>query len=309
MRRANCAQCGNSFALGELFSVAGQTLCQACAEQRLAQNPALRLQANAVTRQADPTVCARCGADQGEIELPRTIGLPMCQECEDRVRRYPFPLWVKFAAAAVIALAVVSLWHNERFLTGGWELARGQNAAKAGDFARAWRLMDDVAARVPEQAWLASVAAAYHGMWLMTEDRPAEALPFFRTAKAGAPADSGLETMILNAEGNAAFDAQDYDTFLDRQQAMHNRMPDQPIFVLGVASAHACKYAVTGDDAHRQKALDSIERARHMRGGDDPPQREYIMRIRHRLATREIIKQKEFAERYPNGWREEGQNP
>ena len=76
----------------------------------------------------------------------------------------------------------------------------------------------------------------------------------------------------------------------------------------GAASAHAAKYAATGDPDHKQKALEFLDQAA-AKQGNSPDLQEYLQeyqpRIRYRLQTREIIDKKEYDRRFPQGWKEE----
>ena len=68
-----------------------------------------------------------------------------------------------------------------------------------------------------------------------------------------------------------------------------------------MASAYACKYAVTGDEQFKEESLKKLEEARSVAGNNEVFE-EYQQRILHRLYTREIIKRDEFIKRFPNGW-------
>lgn len=67
-----------------------------------------------------------------------------------------------------------------------------------------------------------------------------------------------------------------------------------------MASALACKYAVTGDEAMKREALQVLDRAAGMRHENQEPFDYYVRRIRHRLDTHEIITRAEFDRRFPD---------
>jgi hypothetical protein len=112
-------------------------------------------------------------------------------------------------------------------------------------------------------------------------------------------ADFAFGAMALDA--GVAFDRKDYDTFLKISTAASEKQPNNPMVVAGVASALACKYAVTGDPAFRKQSEDTLAKAQQLaqRFSEDKASFEaYAERIRYRLATREIMDTKEYNRRF-----------
>jgi hypothetical protein len=72
-----------------------------------------------------------------------------------------------------------------------------------------------------------------------------------------------------------------------------------------IASAYACKYAVTGNEQFKQQSLEFLKKAKIIseQQGRLNDFEEYEDRILHRLETREIISRKEFIQKFPNGWK------
>jgi hypothetical protein len=136
---------------------------------------------------------------------------------------------------------------------------------------------------------------------LLTQDQCAEALAKLKPCQGKLDPRFNLEMLILQAQSGAAFDAQDYDGFLAAAQALDEKLAGSYMGKATLASAWACKHAVSGDPAHRERALDYLEQARQI-GQGNPEFEEYANRIRHRLHTREIIKRDEFYQRFPEGW-------
>src|SRR5262249_37828271 len=97
-----------------------------------------------------------------------------------------------------------------------------------------------------------------------------------------------------------AFNRKDYDAFLRLSQAFRDREPDNPMAIGGVASALACKYAVTGDHQYRTQAEQMLEKARVQ--AQSPEEKaaveEYAQRIRYRLGARGIIAEQELRHRF-----------
>jgi hypothetical protein len=285
--------------MNEMFTALGRSLCQPCTEEELSRHAQGELAEGAVTRQVDPTVCAQCQADNGTEELRLVAGMPVCEQCERHYRNRPYPRWLKIAFVTLVILAVASFARNWRFVAGYRAMRQAQRAVARGKLDLAADLMENAARQVPEAAALGAMASIYRGMQLMTDDKPAEAANAFRSARAHFGSLPFIDAMLLQAEGGVAFDAKDYDTFLAKMQAIERLEPNQPRGLTGVASAYACKYAVTGKEEFRKQALLFLERATRLSGPGDPLAKEYEARIRHRLETREIITRKEYMRRFP----------
>src|SRR5262249_36960274 len=109
--------------------------------------------------------------------------------------------------------------------------------------------------------------------------------------------------LLLNAEGSLAFDRQDYDEFLAKAEAMAREAPDHPATLEMGASALAAQYAATGDGAYRTQALEALARCRNSEVTKVPGFAEFDIRMQHRLATGQILSPKQFAARFPQGWK------
>lgn len=102
-------------------------------------------------------------------------------------------------------------------------------------------------------------------------------------------------------EVSEAFERKDYDRFVVLAEQAYNRDPKSPDQAAELASALACKYAVTGDPAFRSRAEQLLEQARL--GSQSSAElktsyEEYSERIRYRLKSREIIDRDEYDRRF-----------
>lgn len=105
-----------------------------------------------------------------------------------------------------------------------------------------------------------------------------------------------------------AFDHKDYDQFLSLAQETYRTEPKSPNTVAQLASALACKYAVTGDQRFLDESHKYLAEAHGLvtREEDTAEYQEYAERIEHRLQSREIITREEYNKRYrPNAQPEE----
>src|SRR6266699_87500 len=115
MRHATCSQCAASGPLGSCFVYGNQIYCNDCKDLLRydtvpGASPAALI---------DPTICSRCGADNGNSEFPRTGVLPFCQACQTYVGSHPYPAWLQVGLLALLALLVVALVHGRRYFSVG----------------------------------------------------------------------------------------------------------------------------------------------------------------------------------------------
>jgi len=203
---------------------------------------------------------------------------------------------------ALVAIAAGSFVLNQRFFSAYAAMVRAGREMRAGRFDQAVTQLDAAAAKVPADADLRTEILFVKAIGFMQEDRSAEALPLLRAYVKTSPEDVNARKILLQAEVAAAFEARDYETFLQKTLEVAGQNPSEPTAVAGVASAYACKYAVQGDEEFARQARERLEAARKLAPPSDPDFEEYSQRIQFRLATREIISRAEFHRRFPNGW-------
>jgi hypothetical protein len=296
MNTVKCQACGNEFPMNDTFEVSDSVLCRDCADQRLSENQ--DIPEDAIRLQIDPTVCAHCGKDNGSTPLPRTADLPTCDQCEDFFTNRPFPHWVKAAFGGLVFLVLFALIWNVRFIKAYSEMRRAGQSLVQGD------IESSAADRVPESDDLRVMACYTRGLVLLNQDKSAEALRQFRVCRDKLPPEFALNQLVMSAKIGEAFDSKDYDEFLNLAMRQKANNPNDPMCEGQVASAYSCKFAVTGDEGFRQKALKALEQTRQLSRQHEYEQqfKEYEQRILHRLHSREVIKRAEFARRFPNGW-------
>lgn len=128
-----------------------------------------------------------------------------------------------------------------------------------------------------------------------------EAAALMREAASLYPELADLARGAHYYEISDAFEHKDYDRFVALAEQGYNRDPKSPDQAAELASALACKYAVTGDPAFRSRAEQLLEQARlgsqssaELKASYD----EYSERIRHRLKSRVIIDHDEYDRRF-----------
>jgi len=265
--------------------------------------------ANGVPQQQEgppANVCFRCGTDYGSVALPRIAGLPVCDACARILKNRPFPPWIRGGLVAVILLAALAFLYNQRFFFAHLDMLRGLRELRSDNLERAVERFNAAAARVPDDPEVRAFSLYFQAILLVNQERSGEAIPLLKEAQAIKPDDPTFKSALLQAEVGVAYEQKDYDRFLEASQALAQSDPDEPMAALGVASAHACRYAVNGDEAMKALAERQIEIASKMQGAEGPQFAEYVDRIRYRLETREIISRSEFVRRFPNGWKPKG---
>jgi tetratricopeptide (TPR) repeat protein len=97
-----------------------------------------------------------------------------------------------------------------------------------------------------------------------------------------------------------AFVRKDYDAFLAIAEKQWKERPMAQT-AAAMASALACKFAVTGEDSFRQRSQEMLEKARQLAQGDTKSLKildEFAERNRYRLETRQIISKTEYDRRF-----------
>ncbi len=304
----------------EMFSVQGRELCADCANAEVDRltKPDIpyqggkktgrkKLPVGTVVRLVDPTVCVKCGKDNGQFPFALlNSGVPVCPDCDAKVRNPRLPFWIKAWFVVLVGLAAASCFYNLRFFRAYDAFKRGTALFGAQDYAAAAPLLEKASKEVPEERDMKALASAARGIDLLSRDKSAEALPFLQEAAAIWPDDESLKTIALNAEASAAFEAGDYVTFLDKTRAIQEANPEDSTAVAQVASALACRYAVTGEAAYREEALVLLAKAESLAGPDDPAYLEYEGRILYRLDSRKIIEKAEYDAMFPEGYKRNG---
>jgi tetratricopeptide (TPR) repeat protein len=287
------------------FAIGGQTMCRSCTEQFVASRSGGTVPAGSITRLVDATVCAKCEADNGSLEFGRVAGAPLCDTCTAFFRNRPFPTWLKWSFVGFVCVALAAQAYNWRYFMAYVELLRGNRALAKGNVDEATDLLDSAAKRVPDIPELAVTPNVLRAMQLINQEKDEEALALLESAKLRAPPQ--LATTIREGEIQAnigiAFRRKDYDAFLSLAQEMEKLEPNSLTAVCDVASAYACKYAVSGNAAFRDQSLQYLNMAKGLAGPREKDFAEYENRIQHRLATRKVITGKEFKEQFPNGWK------
>ena len=343
MRTERCGECGAVTPIAGMWRVADAPCCGACAERVVAERGPFR--EDQVARMFDATVCANCGFDGGERELPRLANLPTCEGCCERLRNRPFPLWIRASLAALLALLVASQVVGARYFGAATNVVRAERRigekeyaeasallaaalkeapdsgkalllkAKAdflaGNPAAAFEALKRFGNRTDEQELIAELnrigtrveqafAKVQEASRLDEKDDAEGALKAGEQAARLYPESKDIAGLVEMLRAGLAFNSKDYQTFHDIYARLVAQHPDSHMHVAGLASALACRYAVSGDTALKAQAEEKLARAESLVRTDEDRAAfdEYAQRIRHRLDTREILSRAEYNRRF-----------
>jgi tetratricopeptide (TPR) repeat protein len=128
-----------------------------------------------------------------------------------------------------------------------------------------------------------------------------EAARTYHEAAALLPEAPGLADAVDGLDAAAAFDQKDYDRFLAIAERGWKSRPQSSDAAATLASALACKYAVTGDPAFHTRAEEMLEKAQQLAASSPEAMQRYEEweeRARYRLKTRKILDRKEYNRRF-----------
>ncbi len=120
----------------------------------------------------------------------------------------------------------------------------------------------------------------------------------------------GFRDAAAAYDGTAAFERKDYDAFLRIARGARERHPNSPEVAGMLASALACKYAVTGEPDFRTECERMLDVARGLAQSSPEAsalEKEFEARTRYRLQSRRIIDKDEYDRRFGN--KQSGQKP
>jgi hypothetical protein len=300
MRSTTCSRCGGEFPRSGAYAFRGAEYCAPCADTLRSDPEASDEEFLALS---DPTTCAFCGADGGEAEFPRQMGLPACPACERRLYRAPLPTWVKaFLAAIALVLVACTLLNLPYYRS--FALSKSSVAAlKRGDLALAAARMGAASAALPKDVDTASTAALLGAWASVSAGDMAAAEGRYEAYLAAVPNDAGIRREYRRVQASLAFDKKEWREFY-RHSAAASEGDESPMGLLARASAAASLWAAYGEADRKAEAEGLIARAlaglsAGLSEGDRAQAEALARRTRYRIDTREILEPDEYYRRHP----------
>lgn len=122
----------------------------------MSEPPPLPAQDSVQPSEEAPKSCAQCGS----IHLSPLTQLPVCEPCRMALVRFPFPLWVKAAAALVAVMVVVSLALSQERISKTLHLAHAKKMLHQEKWEQAYQDYHSVIAQHGDTQTLLSYAEA-----------------------------------------------------------------------------------------------------------------------------------------------------
>jgi hypothetical protein len=135
------------------------------------------------------------------------------------------------------------------------------------------------------------------------DGKSADAAKLMHQAATLYPQMPGLDFAAESLDAGAAYERADFDSFLRISASQWKEQPSS-FTAAQLASAFACKYALTGTMDFRSQAEAMLEKARQLAQTDVGAVNslaEYAPRIQYRLDSRKIITKQEYDRRFRNG--------
>lgn len=244
--------------------------------------------------------CAFCGKKSPDAVVKNMGESPICEHCSQDLISRPFPSWVKAFFAGVLILVAVSIAWNWKFFRAKAHLTTMNERIEEGDLSGAIAAVDDFHAIMRVEPDLLVARNFWMGIRALANDSAERALELLEDVEATRPGSFNTSDYLISARIGAAFDKGDYDGFLRHSRESLSKRRDDPIAFGSVASAFACLFVTSGDEAYRDSTLEMLRKAKAI--STDTSFNEYEQRILYRMHSKEIITRAAFYERFPNGW-------
>lgn len=135
------------------------------------------------------------------------------------------------------------------------------------------------------------------------EGKEIEANRLMHEAAAEYPQSPQIQELVNYTEEGEAFARKDFDRFVELTRKQWEKAPGAASASI-LASALACKFAVTNDPVYRREAESMLAKAQELSKSDKESEEEfaeYAPRIEYRLKSREIITRTEYDRRFRSG--------
>jgi hypothetical protein len=296
MKYQTCSVCGNHVPINSILAIDQIIHCEDCVKQKFPSENDLK--GKIISKEFDPTVCAYCANDHGEVLLNKMGEYPICATCEKNVHKRIFPKWVKAFFAGVIALVILSSVVNWRFLRAYFLHRKTEAVFATQNAEKIAAHFSELSANVPEIKEFGTIALYNAGIDLMSQDRSEEAIQLFARCT-DLPSTYQVNMYMQQAKVGAAFEKKDYHQFLIESKRFL-LFDSSAVTLAQIASAYSCLFATQKSDSTLIQANEYILKAK----ANDTEQSltNYLNMIRYRLTTGDIVTYAQFEAKFPNGW-------
>lgn len=318
MKKEKCTACGAELPIRELVFAGQELCCRPCALKKTAPSAGAAASGLKIQDAVDPTICDRCGKDNGAAEWTLFKGLPYCPACLRRVRgRRIWPAVLgTLAALCVISLVVWGVIHM-RTLAEAREITdraiQNYMTEKNADLPKkvedSLQIARGAYMLAPGDKRVNSFYSYFSGMKAMYAGDNQKATACFEAVDP--QSDPGIwsneEVWALrynrrNAKMNLAFEQKRYEDALDLAREALKENPADPLLMCQVASYCAAVWASRGDYKMKNQAqlyIDKVKSFEKDVTGAERKQMDYqVARIQHRIATKQILTRKEYEDKF-----------
>jgi len=247
--------------------VRGQLVCRPCAGQSISTESG-PVPTEDVHQLTDPTICADCRKDNGDAPLRRLFGRHLCPGCLRHRRGIQFPLWARLAFFACIILGGWGFSHSIRVARAIRYYSTGVAAFRSDNYSAAATNLETARKLMSDEKVFEDLESFYKGHACLENGNPKEAAHWFQASLRLDPESEPTQTWLLVAERRAAFDAEHWDTYLQKSKALLELKGKSAQTLLALAPAWACKFVTTGNGEYRRQALACLQEARTAPGVD-----------------------------------------
>ena len=166
MKYTECSSCQKTtIPITESIKIDGLLFCHACAQTTYPHE--YLLEDKVVEQQFDPTICAFCKTDYGDLELPKTTKYPICADCQVDLDQRVFPSWVKAFFAGILLIVLLAFVWNWKYYQAYKNVRKANLYYVSGDYANATQSMTAASETVSEVSDLKTMATYFNGIDLL----------------------------------------------------------------------------------------------------------------------------------------------
>lgn len=172
------------------------------------------------------------------------------------------------ACAGCVILGGWGFFRTIRISKGIWAYQQGVTAYKRDDNSEAADKLRLARTFMPEEEAFEDLEAFYHGHVCLDEENPAEAARWFQVSLNLDPNSKETTFMLYVARRREAFQSGNYEEYFRTSESLLELEGRTTQALLGMASAWACRFVLTGKEEYRQQSLVCLKEARTARGAD-----------------------------------------
>ncbi len=296
MKHGECVACGEKHPIARMYYVRKGIHCRTCVDlfMKDAHVPILPQELRPLV---DPTICAGCEKDSAEeVAGVRLCSECAGRVRRPSIPFFVWAFWLTLLAAAGVAGLRASMWASSdadldrarlaieagdasgaakildrqppseklTLLLIRYDLIRdqfGDAHARSKTLSGRW-VRGGLSQSIPDELARAErgAAQAVIARRLLDEGKLGPAYAAIHQARKDYPQSDRIRRMFLNIAGLYAFSKKEFETYIQAHLILGEGWPDDPDAQLACAAALAARWALSGDEASKKRALEILER-------------------------------------------------